>query len=97
MRLTRLAEKIQRELEALRFEAATQANAREREQQQCCICYEVVPISAGLGCESSASHFICADCAPCEVKRILEAIQEAEPLARHRAQRRPHNVCEAGL
>jgi interleukin-1 receptor-associated kinase 4 len=84
--LTRLAEKMQRELEALRFEAATQADAREREQQQCCICYDVLPVSAGLGCESSARHFICGDCAPHELQRILEAIQEAEPLARHRAQ-----------
>jgi hypothetical protein len=77
---------MKRELEALRFEAATQADAREREQQQCSICYEGFPVSAGLGCESSAGHFICADCAPREVQRILEAIQEAEPLARHRAQ-----------
>ena len=86
VRLTRLAEKMQRELEALRFEAATQADARQREQQQCCICYDVLPVSAGLGCEGSACHYICADCAPREVQRILEAIQEAEPLARHRAQ-----------
>jgi hypothetical protein len=77
---------MQRELEALRFEAATQADAREGEQKQCCICYDVLPVSAGLGCESSACHFICANCAPLEVQRILEAIQEAEPLARHRAQ-----------
>ena len=47
--LTRLAEEMKRELEALRFEAATQADAREREQQQCCICYDVLPVSAGLG------------------------------------------------
>jgi hypothetical protein len=86
VRLTRLAEKMKRELEALRFEAATQADAREREQQQCCICYDVFPVSAGLRCESIAGHFICADCAQREVQRILEAIQEAEPLARHRAQ-----------
>ena len=86
VRLTRLAEELQREMEVLRFEAATQADAHEREQQQCCICYEVFPVSAGLGCESSAGHFICADYAPREVQRILEAIQEAEPLARHRAQ-----------
>ena len=32
------------------------------------------------------SLHLCADCAPREVQRILEAIQEAEPLARHRAQ-----------
>jgi hypothetical protein len=86
VRLTRLAEEMKRELEALRFEAATQADAREREQKECCICYDVLPVSAGLGCEGSAGHYICADCAPREVQRILEAIQEAEPLARHRAQ-----------
>jgi hypothetical protein len=39
-----------------RFEAAKQADARKREQQQCCICYDVLPVSAGLGCESSAGH-----------------------------------------
>jgi serine/threonine protein kinase len=86
VRLTRLAEEMKRELEVLRFEASTQADAREREQQQCIICYEGFPVSAGLGCESSAGHFICADCAPREVQRILAAIQEAEPLARHREQ-----------
>ena len=86
VRLTRLAEEMKRELEALRFEAATQADAREREQKECCICYDVLPVSASLGCEGSAGHYICADCAPREVQRILEAIQEAEPLARHRAQ-----------
>ena len=32
------------------------------------------------------SLHLCADCAPREVQRILEAIQKAEPLARHRAQ-----------
>jgi len=58
----------------------------QRDLQQCCICYDVFPVSAGLRCESIAGHFICADCAPREVQRILEAIQEAEPLARHRAQ-----------
>jgi hypothetical protein len=42
------------------------------------------------------SHFICADCAPLEVQRTLEAIQEAEPLAHHRAQGLLH-VCAAGL
>jgi hypothetical protein len=47
--LTRLAEKMKRELEALRFEAATQVDACEREQQQCCICYDVLPVPAGLG------------------------------------------------
>ena len=92
VRLTRLAEKMQRALEALRFEAATQANAREREQHQCCSCYKVVSVSAGLGCEYLLvldGHFICAscvNCAPNEVKRIVEAIREAEPLARHKAQ-----------
>ena len=86
VRLTRLAEEMKRELEALRFEAATQADAREREQKECCICYDVLPVSAGLGCEGSAGHYICADCAPREVQRILEAIQKAEPLARYRAQ-----------
>jgi len=77
---------MQRELETLRFEAATQADAHEGKQQACCICYDDAPISAGIGCERSADHFICANCAPREVQRILEAIQEAEPLARHRAQ-----------
>jgi len=48
--LTRIAEELQREMEVLRFEAATQADAHEREQQQCCICYKVFPVSAGLGC-----------------------------------------------
>jgi len=72
VRLTRLAEEMKRELEALRFEAATQAGAREREQQQLHL-LRGFPVSAGLGCESSP-------------QRILEAIQEAEPLARHRAQ-----------
>jgi hypothetical protein len=46
VRLTRLAEKMQRALEALRFEAATQANAHEREQHQCCSCYKVLSVSA---------------------------------------------------
>jgi hypothetical protein len=96
VRLTRLAEEMKRELEALRFEAATQADAREREHQQCCICCEVFSVSAGLVCQSSPGHFICADCAPREKQRILEAIQEAEPLARQSA-RRPHHVCAAGL
>jgi serine/threonine protein kinase len=86
LRLTRLAVEMQRELETLRFEAATQADAHEGKQQACCICYDDAPISAGIGCERSADHFICANCAPREVQRILEAIQEAEPLARHRAQ-----------
>jgi len=72
VRLTRLAEEMKRESEALRFEAATQAGAREREQQQLHL-LRGFPVSAGLGCESSP-------------QRILEAIQEAEPLARHRAQ-----------
>jgi hypothetical protein len=58
----------------------------QREQQQCCICYYVFPVSASLWCESIAGHFICADCALREVQRILEAIQEAEPLAQHREQ-----------
>ena len=86
LRLTRLAVEMQRELEVLRFEAATQVDAHEEEKQTCCICYDDAPISAGIGCERSADHFICANCAPREVQRILEAIQEAEPLARHRAQ-----------
>ena len=65
----------------------TSLQRREQEEQQrCCISYDVFPVSAGLRCESIAGHFICADCAPREVQRILEAIQEAEPLARHRAQ-----------
>jgi hypothetical protein len=35
LRLTRLAVEMQREFEALHFEAATQADAREGEQQAC--------------------------------------------------------------
>jgi hypothetical protein len=84
--LTRLAVEMQCELEALHFEAATQADAREWEQQACCICYDDAPISAGVGCKRSADHFNCANRAPREVQRILEAIQEAEPVACHRAQ-----------
>jgi len=87
MRLTRLAGEMQRELEALRFEATTQSEAREKEQQVCCICFDNVPVSAGLGCERTAEHFICVDCAPHEVQRILLEVQGEEgPLARHRAQ-----------
>ena len=66
--LTRLAEKMKRELEALRFEAATQAGAREREQQQLHL-QRGFPVSAGLGCESIAGHFICADCALRQYRR----------------------------
>jgi hypothetical protein len=87
MHLTRLAGEMQRELEALRFEATTQSEAREKEQKVCCICFDNVPVSAGLGCERTAEHFICVDCAPHEVQRILLEVQGEEgPLARHRAQ-----------
>ena len=87
MRLTRLAEEMQRELETLRFEAATKSEARETEQQACCICFDHLPVSAGLGCERNTDHFICGNCAPHEVQRILREVQEEEaPLARHRAQ-----------
>jgi hypothetical protein len=55
VRLTRLAEEMKRESEALRFEAATQAGAREREQQQLHL-LRGFPVSAGLGCESIAGH-----------------------------------------
>jgi len=79
--LSRLAEKMQRELEVLRFESATKAGTREREKQRCCICFDFDHVHAGLVCET-----IGADCAPREVQRILDTIQEAEPLARHRAQ-----------
>ena len=53
VRLTRLAEEMKRKLEALRFAEATQADTREREQQQCFVCYDFVPGSAGLVCEGA--------------------------------------------
>ena len=57
-----------------------------REQQECCTCLDNFPTAAGLGCEWSADHFICATCAPREVQRILgEAQEEETSLARHRA------------
>jgi len=49
--------------------------------RKCCICLE----DKAQGLECGEHHFICPDCAPQEVERILDKIQE-EPtaLARHR-------------
>ena len=54
------------------------------EQQTCIICLE--KHTQGLICESR-NHFICTECAPREVKRILEVIQDSpETLSTHRRQ-----------
>ena len=51
---------------------------------ECSVCFQSE--SNALNCEGNANHFICANCAPREVQRILDGIQESECLARHRAQ-----------
>ncbi len=50
----------------------------------CGICFELK--NQGLECGGSSRHFICADCAPQEVQRKLQEIQEPVQLARHREQ-----------
>jgi hypothetical protein len=65
---------------------ARQEAACQEASRKCSICLEDKTV--GLDCEeTSGHHFICAECAPQEVQRILQEIQE-EPaqLARHREQ-----------
>jgi len=86
MRLVRVAEDLQREVQALRLHADQLAEARQEAQHTCNICYDDFERSQGLVCERSTLHFVCADCAPREVQRILQEIQEPTQLERHREQ-----------
>jgi len=86
LRLVRVAEDLQREMQGLRLQADQQAAARQEAQSTCNICYDKVERSQGLGCENSTLHFVCAECAPREVQRILQEIREPTQLERHREQ-----------
>ena len=96
-RMLRLAEDLQRELDALRLQVSKQEAARAETKRLCIICLDQK--SAGLECETSRDHFICSDCAPQEVQRILQEIREPAQLARHREQggriKCVHPDCEA--
>jgi len=59
---------------------------RQEAQDTCIVCYDKVERSQGLGCERNALHFVCTNCAPREVQRILQEIQEPTQLERHREQ-----------
>lgn len=51
----------------------------------CTICFDDSP--RGLVCEAQTGHFICSECAPQEVQRVLQEIKDSEvTLERHRAQ-----------
>jgi hypothetical protein len=71
--------------------------ARVEAPRTCIVCFD--DKSAGLDCETSRHHLICAKCAPQEVERILQEIQEPAQLARHREQggriKCVHPDCEA--
>jgi len=85
--IVRVTEDLQREVQTLGLQANDHAEAREFVViQTCSICYDDLERTRGLGCESSSRHFVCADCAPREVQRILQEIQEHTQLERHREQ-----------
>ncbi|ETV81027.1 TKL protein kinase [Aphanomyces astaci] len=82
IRMTQLVEDLQRQVDALRSSPKQPAEIL----RMCNICFD--QSANGLGCGAGdVLHFICADCAPQEVQRILNEIEaEATQLARHRAQ-----------
>ncbi|RHZ17711.1 hypothetical protein DYB37_009111 [Aphanomyces astaci] len=82
IRMTQLVEDLQRQVDALRCSPKQPAEIL----RMCNICFD--QSANGLGCGAGdVLHFICADCAPQEVQRILNEIEaEATQLARHRAQ-----------
>ncbi|ETV81030.1 TKL protein kinase [Aphanomyces astaci] len=82
IRMTQLVEDLQRQVDALRSSPKQPAEIL----RMCNICFD--QSANGLGCGAGdVLHFICADCAPHEVQRILNEIEaEATQLARHRAQ-----------
>jgi interleukin-1 receptor-associated kinase 4 len=83
-RMLRRAEELQRERDALRLQVSRQEAARAEANRTCIVCFD--DKSAGLDCETSRDHFICAECAPQEVQRVLQEIREPAQLARHREQ-----------
>ena len=62
-----------------------QARSGHETRNTCCICYE--DDTQGLVCQGSTCHFVCNSCAPKEVQRTLQELQEPSgaQLARHRA------------
>jgi serine/threonine protein kinase len=80
-------EVLQCEVEALRMQVAWQAEASSpvlgESVRTCNICFDMNVL--GLACEGLSAHFICSDCAQLEVQRVMQAIQEPDPLERHRA------------
>ena len=55
--------------------------------RECCVCFDENPRGVACGDEAHAAHahFLCADCAPREVQRVLQALQEPVPLQQFRA------------
>jgi serine/threonine protein kinase len=83
-RMLRLAEDLQRELDALRLQVSRQEADRVKANRTCIVCFD--DKSEGVDCETSRDHFICAECVPQEVQRVLQEIREPAQLARHREQ-----------
>ena len=50
---------------------------------ECCVCFDEV--ARGVVCGTREGHFLCAVCAPREVQRVLQALQEPGPLQQFRA------------
>ena len=73
-RMLRLVEDMQHEFESLRLQVSRQEAARPEANRLCIVCFDYE--SAGLECETSRDHVICAGCAPLNVQRVLQEIQE---------------------
>ena len=89
MRMRRLAEDLQRELDALRLQVnrhEEQDTARQQAYLTCNICFDD-ECTEGLGCEARGDHhFICAVCVLKRVQVVLQEIEEPARLDQHRAQ-----------
>ena len=81
--MSKLSEDMEREIQAVRRQVIAQETARDKAQRTCCVCFD--DNTQGLQCEEH-NHFVCLDCAPQVVERMLDQINEDPAvLERHRS------------